>query len=143
MKPTLRPGLSHRFSYEVPENKTVPHLYPEVADFRAMLAGFATGFLVGLLEWSCMQLLAPHLDSGEGSVGVQIDVGHTAATPPGMTVAVDVRCIAVDGPRVTFEVSAHDGLDLIGKGRHQWFVVAWNKFNARLDQKAKSLAATN
>ena len=33
MKPTLRPGLSHRFSYKVPENKTVPHLYPEVADF--------------------------------------------------------------------------------------------------------------
>ena len=55
MTPTLRPGLSHRFSYKVPENKTVPHVYPEVADFRAMPAVFATGYLAGLLEWTCMQ----------------------------------------------------------------------------------------
>ena len=33
MKPTLKPGLTHRFGYRVPDNKTVPHLYPEVTDF--------------------------------------------------------------------------------------------------------------
>ena len=37
MKPTLTAGLTHRFTYRVPENKTVPHLYPEAADFQAML----------------------------------------------------------------------------------------------------------
>jgi fluoroacetyl-CoA thioesterase len=125
------------------EKVTVPHFHPEVADFRAMPAVFATGFRDGLLEWTCMQLLAPHLDPGEWSVGLQIDVGRTAATPPSMTVAEDIGCIAVIGPRVTLEVSAHGGLDLAGKGRHQRFVVAWNKFNARLDQKVNSLAAEN
>ena len=80
MKATLLPGLRHRFTYRVPSNKTVPHLYPEVAEFQSMPAVFATGFMVGLMEWTCMQLMAPHLEPGEGSVGVHIDVSHTAAT---------------------------------------------------------------
>ena len=45
MKPTLKPGLTHRFAYRVPDNKTVPHLYPEVADFQAMPRVFATGYM--------------------------------------------------------------------------------------------------
>jgi fluoroacetyl-CoA thioesterase len=143
MKVTLKPGLIHRFAYRVPQNKTVPHLYPEVADFQAMPNVFATGFMVGLMEWTCMQLLAPHLDPGEGSVGVHIDVSHTAATPPGLTVTVDAECVAVDGLRVTFKVAAHDGLDSIGEGRHERFVVAWEKFNARLARKASQSALAN
>ena len=61
---------------------------------------FATGFMVVLMEWTCMQLMAPHLDPGEGSLGVHVDVSHLAATPPGMTVTVDVECIAVEGQRL-------------------------------------------
>jgi fluoroacetyl-CoA thioesterase len=140
MKATLQRGSSHRFRYRVPKEKTVPHLYPEVADFQTMPAVFATGFMVGLMEWTCMQLLAPHLDAGEGSLGVHIDVSHTAATPPGLTVTVEAECVAVDGPRITFAVKAHDGMDAIGEGRHQRFVVAWDKFNARLDDKRARMA---
>jgi fluoroacetyl-CoA thioesterase len=138
MKATLKPGLTHRFSYQVPRNKTVPHLYPEVAEFQKMPAVFATGFMVGLMEWTCMQLLAPHLDPGEGSLGVHVDVSHTAATPPGLTVMVEAECVAVDGPRVTFKVTAHDGVDAIGEGRHQRFIVNWPTFNARVAQKAEA-----
>jgi fluoroacetyl-CoA thioesterase len=138
MKPTLKAGLTHHFRYQVPPNKTVPHLYPEVADFQAMPAVFATGFMVGLMEWTCMQLLAPHLEPGEGSLGVHIDVSHTAATPPGMTVTVEAECLAVQGPKVTFKVKAHDGVEAIGEGQHQRFVVAWDKFNARVAQKAEA-----
>jgi fluoroacetyl-CoA thioesterase len=140
MKATLRRGLKHRFCYQVPANKTVPHLYPEVADFQAMPAVFATGFMIGLMEWTCMQLLAPHLDAGEGSLGVHVDVNHTAATPPGLTVTVDAECVAVEGPRITFMLKAHDGIDPIGEGRHQRFVVAWDKFNARLAGKVSKVA---
>ena len=140
MKATLQRGSSHRFRYRVPKEKTVPHLYPEVADLQTMPAVFATGFMVGLMEWTCMQLLAPHLDAGEGSLGVHIDVSHTAATPPGLTVTVEAECVAVDGSRITFAVKAHDGMDAIGEGRHQRFVVAWDKFNARLDDKRARMA---
>jgi fluoroacetyl-CoA thioesterase len=140
MKATLKRGLKLRFPYQVPANKTVPYLYPEIADFQAMPAVFATGFMVGLMEWTCMQLLAPHLDAGEGSLGVHIDVSHTAATPPGLTVLVDAECVAVEGPRVSFIVKAQDGIDPIGEGRHQRFIVAWDKFNSRLADKARKAA---
>ncbi|MEX2128779.1 MAG: thioesterase family protein [Xanthobacteraceae bacterium] len=140
MKPSLKPGVTHRFSYAVPENKTVPHLYPEADMFQSMPAVFATGYMVGLMEWTCIQLMAPHLDPGEGSVGVHVDVSHNAATPPGLTVTVDAEVTAVDGRRLTFKVKAHDGVDLIGEGRHERFVVAWDRFNARVAEKAEAVA---
>src|SRR5262245_25506331 len=138
MKPTLKPGLIHRFEYRVPTEKTVPFLYPEAADFAGMPKVFATGFMVGLMEWTCIQLMAPHLDADEGSLGVHIDVSHAAATPPGLTVRVDAECTAVDGRRLTFRVKAHDGIDLIGEGRHERVVVKWDRFNARVADKAKA-----
>ena len=140
MKATLKPGLTHRFSYKVPENKTVPYTYPEAPEIAAMPKVFATGNMIILMEWVCAQLLAPHLDSGEGSLGIHVDVSHLAATPPGMTVTVDVECVAVTGQRVTFKVKAHDEVDLIGEGRHERFVVMWDKFNARLAAKAAKMA---
>jgi fluoroacetyl-CoA thioesterase len=140
MKATLKPGLTHCFAYKVPENKTVPYTYPESAEISAMPKVFATGFMIVLMEWACTQLLAPHLDPGEGSLGVHVDVSHLAATPPGMTVTVDVECVAVAGPRVTFRIKAHDELDLIGEGRHERFIVMWDKFNARLATKVAKVA---
>jgi len=137
MKPTLKPGLKHSFSYVVPENKTVPHTYPESRDIAAMPKVFATGFMIVLMEWTCLQLLAPHLDPGEGSLGTHVDVSHLAATLPGMTVTVQAELIAVDKRKMTFNVSAHDGIDLIGEGRHERAVVAWDKFNAKVAEKAK------
>ena len=140
MKATLAPGLTHRFAYRVPENKTVPFLYPEASDFQAMPKVFATGFMVGLMEWACILLLQPHLDPGEGSLGIHIDVSHAAATPPGLTIAVDATCTAVAGKKVSFAVKAHDGIDLIGEGRHERAVVNWDRFNARVADKAKAAA---
>jgi fluoroacetyl-CoA thioesterase len=136
MKATLKPGLKHRFSYKVPENKTVPYTYPEAPEIASMPKVFATGNMIILMEWVCAQLLAPHLEPGEGSLGVHVDVSHLAATPPGMTVTVDAECVEVAGQRVTFKVKAHDGIDLIGEGRHERFVVMWDKFEARLAAKA-------
>ena len=129
MKPSLKPGLKHRFAYVVPETKTVPQLYPESPQLQAMPDVFATGFMVGLMEWTCVQLREPHLDEGEGSLGVHIDVSHKSATPPGMTVTVDAECIEVRGPRAKFKVVAHDGIDEIGAGTHERFIVSWDRFN--------------
>jgi fluoroacetyl-CoA thioesterase len=136
MKPTLKPGLTHRFTYTVPENKTVPFTYPEAPEIASMPKVFATGFMIVLIEWVCTQLMAPHLDPGEGSVGVHVDVSHLAATLPGQAVTVDIECTAVTGQRVTFHVKAHDGVELIGEGRHERFIVVWDKFNARVAAKA-------
>jgi fluoroacetyl-CoA thioesterase len=140
MKATLKPGLSHRLVYTVPENKTVPYTFPESPVIASMPKVFATGFMIVLMEWACTELLSAHLEPGEGSVGVHVDVSHLAATPPGMVVTVDAECVEITGPRVTFHVKAHDGVDLIGEGRHERFVVAWDKFNAGVAAKAAKLA---
>jgi fluoroacetyl-CoA thioesterase len=140
MRATLKSGLTHRFTYQVPAQKTVPHLYQEAPEFQAMPAVFATGFMVGLMEWTCIQLLAPHLDAGEGSLGTHIDVSHLAATPAGLNVAVDAECTAVRGRRASFRVRAHDGVDMIGEGRHERAIVVWDRFNAKVAEKAAASA---
>jgi fluoroacetyl-CoA thioesterase len=141
MKTTMQPGLTHKFSFKVSDAKTVPQLYPESAIFTGMPRVFATGYMVGLFEWACTELLAKHLDAGEGSLGTHVDFSHEAATPPGLTVTVEARVISVEGPKVSFEVSGHDGIDRIGGGRHERFVVKWDKFNARVADKAKRALA--
>jgi fluoroacetyl-CoA thioesterase len=137
MKPTLVPGLKHSFSYKVPENKTVPYTYPESDIIANMPKVFATGFMIVLMEWACADLMAPHLDAGEGSLGTHVDVSHLAATVPGQTVTVDVEVAEVKGRKLVFKVRAHDGIDPIGEGRHERVVVTWDRFNAKVAEKAK------
>lgn len=136
MKDTLVPGIRHVHSFTVPASKTVPALYPESEEFVAMPEVFATGFLVGLLEWACILALKPHLDwPQEQTVGTHIDVSHSAATPPGLTVTVSVELLAVEGRKLRFAVEAHDGVDLISQGLHERFVIDRAKFVARTAQK--------
>ena len=137
MKDSLRAGLEHRLTFQVPASKTVPALYPESAEFQQMPEVFATGFLVGLLEWACIQLVNPHLNwPAEQTLGTHINISHAAATPPGLQVTVDARLTQVDRRRLSFEVQAHDGVDLISRGTHQRAVIEAARFNASTKAKA-------
>jgi fluoroacetyl-CoA thioesterase len=136
MKDSLKAGVAHRLVYRVPRERTVPFLYPEAPCLRDMPEVFATGYMVGLMEWASIELLKPHLDDGEGSLGTHIDVSHVAATPPGFDVTVDTEVTKVDGRRVWFKIEANDGIDKIGEGRHERAVVVWQKFKARVAEKA-------
>jgi fluoroacetyl-CoA thioesterase len=137
MKSTLHPGATAQHSFRVPATKTVPHLYPEAPEFAQMPTVFATGFMVGLMEWTCMKVIEAHLDEGEGSLGVHINVSHLAATVPGQTVTVDAECTKVEGRRITFHVVAHDGIDKISEGEHERVVVNWDKYVSKVNEKAK------
>ncbi len=89
MKDTLKPGTTFEFEYQVPENKTVPHLYPEFDEGKIMPNVFATGYLVGLFEFACIKFVNSHIDwPDEQTVGIGININHTAATPPGFIVTV-------------------------------------------------------
>lgn len=137
MKASLQPGIGHRFRYRVPEDKLVPGLYPEAAAFQAMPRVFATGFMVGLCEWACIEALMPHLDwPREQSVGVHVDLSHTAATPPGFEVTVECRLEQVEGRRLRFRIRAHDGIDTITEGFHERMVIDADRFNHRVAEKA-------
>lgn len=136
MKDTLKPGIKYEHRFVVPSSKTVPALYPESAEFVAMPEVFATGFLVGFLEWACIRAINPHLDwPQEQTLGTHINVSHEAATPPGLEVTATVELIAVEGKRLTFKVEAHDGVDLISRGTHERYVINKEKFDARVGEK--------
>jgi fluoroacetyl-CoA thioesterase len=137
LKETLKPGIRYQHKFVLPPTKTVPALYPEAPEFVVMPEVFATGFLVGFLEWACIKAVIPHLDwPEEQSLGTHIDVSHEAATPPGLEVTASVELIAVEGRKLTFTVSAHDGVDLISQGRHERFVINRKKFEAKVAAKA-------
>jgi fluoroacetyl-CoA thioesterase len=138
MKDTLKPGLEHEFVFTVPESKTVPHLYPEASEFQVMPRVLATGFLVGLIEWTCIQSVNPHIDwPEEQTVGTKMTIAHTAATPPGFQVSVKVRLVNVEGRLLTYEFEAADGVDVVCKGTHERFVINAAKFNGKLEEKKK------
>ena len=137
MKPTLQPGIRHTFRYTVPESKTVPYIYREAGDFQDMPNVFATGYMVALCEWACVDLLKPHQDwPQEQSLGTHVDLSHTAATPAGMTVTVEAVLEKIEGRKLTFAVSAHDGIDAITSGRHERFIVDAAKFNQKVAAKS-------
>ena len=137
MRASLAPGLRSRFTFTVPANKTVPHLYPESALFQEMPEVLATGYLVGLLEWACIEAIRPHLDwPREQSLGTHVNFSHIAATPPGHTITVDVRLDKVEGRKLSFTLSAHDGADLISQGTHERHVIDAARFNAKVAAKA-------
>ncbi|HIJ96995.1 MAG TPA: thioesterase family protein [Desulfuromonadales bacterium] len=135
MKETLTPGLELTFSFLVSQEKTVPFVYPESDIFREMPNVFATAFMVGFMEWACMEALRPYLDEGEITLGTLINVTHQAATPPGMRVSATVKCLQVDGKRTVWEIEARDEVELIGKGTHERFTVNKGKFSARVAAK--------
>ena len=136
MRPTLRAGMEGVFRYRVPESKTVPRIYPEAPDFQAMPAVFATGFMVALVEWACVELVKPHLDwPREMTLGTHVDLSHTAATPVGFTVEVRSRLQQVEGRRLVFAVSAHDGVDAITSGTHERTVIDTERFLRKLAAK--------
>jgi fluoroacetyl-CoA thioesterase len=139
MKPTLKVGDTFTHAFTVTDAQTVPNLYPDSAEFRAMPKVFATGFMVGFAEWACIEALKPHLDEGEGSLGIAISISHLAPTPPGMKVTATVTCTAVEGRSAQWDVRIQDERDLIGEGTHKRGIVKWDRFLPKIAEKAQTI----
>lgn len=143
MSTLLQPGLTYSHTFVVSESKLVPALYPEAPELQIMPNVFATGFLVGLLEWTCIKAINPHIDwPSQQSVGTSIDIKHLAATPAGFEITSSIELREVDGRRLVFSVEAHDGVDLICQGTHERFIIDREKFDARLKAKQSDRPAT-
>lgn len=141
MKDSLQPGLRYEFKFKISENKTVPFLYPESEEFQAMPRVLATGFMVGLFEWACIKAINPFLDwPREQTVGTAVNLSHTAATPPGLIVTVDVQLLKIEGRKLSFFIAGHDGVDRISEGTHERFVIDAAKFKSKMDAKVSYLS---
>ena len=85
MKDSLKPGIEYTHRGLVSATKTVAALYPESEEFVAMPNVFATGFLVGFIEWACIRAINPHLNwpeeqTGRGSYRRESRCGNTSGT---------------------------------------------------------------
>ena len=128
-------GLKHKANLLIDESLTVPRVSDRFKSFGDMPPVFATAFLVGFIEATCIEALAPWLDEGQGTVGTHVDVSHIAATPAGMIVTAEVELIGVEGRALHFRVSARDERDLIGEGEHKRAIIDRDRFMARVNAR--------
>jgi predicted thioesterase len=91
---------------------------------------FATARMIGLMEIAAARVLQPLLGPGELSVGVTVDVSHTAPTPLGAKVVATARYAGREGKLFIFEVSVADPAGEVGKGRHKRAIVSNERLQA-------------
>jgi predicted thioesterase len=96
---------------------------------------FATSRMVALMEVASSRLLQPFLGPGELSVGVTVDVSHTAATPRGIKVTATARFLGREGKLFVFEVAAHDRGGEIGTGTHKRAIVSTERLLAGAERR--------
>jgi predicted thioesterase len=100
---------------------------------------FATARMVALMELAAARALAGLLEDGELSVGVLVDVVHTAATPPGARVTALARYTGRDGKYYCFDVEARDDGGEIGRGRHKRAIIQTRRL---IESAAKRLGGS-
>lgn len=122
-------GLKGRSETVVTEHNTAD------AVGSGLVPVFATPYMIALMENAASNSLLPYLAADEGTVGTHLDVAHTSATPIGMKVWADAVVTAVDGKKITFEVSAFDEAGEIGRGTHERFIIRPEKFLAKAQGK--------
>ncbi len=140
MMNTLTPGLTHSGTLLVEPRHTVPGVAPDWPGFVDMPPVLATAMLVGFMEHTCLQALRPYLLPGQHSVGVHVDMDHTAATPVGMTVTAEVAVIAVEGRTITLRVACRDEAGPIGQGTHRRAVIDLDRFMAKANGRTGQIA---
>jgi len=89
---------------------------------------YATPAMIGLMERAALSAVALHLPKGYTTVGTAVNIKHIAGTPVGMKVKALAELIAVEGRKLTFKVEAFDGVEKIGEGYHERYIVSSQNF---------------
>ncbi len=99
---------------------------------------FATPMMAALMEKAACCAIECFLEEGETTVGTQLCIDHSAATPEGMKVTAEAEVTAFSGREICFSVRAYDEAGEIGSGTHKRFVVFAEKFQNKTNQKGKA-----
>ena len=89
---------------------------------------YATPCMVALMEGAACEAIAQALSDTQTTVGIALNIAHTAATPVGLEVRAEAEVTAVEGKIITFAVRAYDEAGEIGSGTHQRAIVNSQKF---------------
>jgi fluoroacetyl-CoA thioesterase len=123
MKDTVKPGDFAERTVTITPEMGITHLGPDAPPV------LSTPSMIGLMEQTCVQMLTPHMDPGEQTVGFRIDLKHLAPTRIGAAVRVRVTLNEIKGRRLLFAVQAfnEDGT-LVGDGAHERAVIDIARF---------------
>jgi fluoroacetyl-CoA thioesterase len=124
-------GLSHSAETTVVESITASAVGSGGVDV------LSTPSLILLFEQAARDAVQHALPEGFTTVGIKVDIEHISATPLGEHVRAEATVIAVEGRRITFEVSAVDEHGTIGFGNHVRSVINLNRFMKKLSDRNK------
>ena len=97
---------------------------------------FATARMVALMEIAASRILVPLCGPGELSVGVTVDINHTAPTPLGAEVTATARYAGREGKLFLFEVSCADKGGEVGRGWHKRAIVSSERLQSGAARRA-------
>jgi predicted thioesterase len=129
MSNSLTVGMTHEKTIKTGPEHSARNFFPDLPDV------FGTPYLVGLFEGASAELMAPHLAAGEQSVGIGMNIKHTAPTPLGMEIRAKTEVTQVEGRKLTFKIEAFDEKEKIGEAVHERFIINVEKFNQRVEAK--------
>lgn len=113
------------------------HTAPFVGSGR--IAVLATPVMINVIEAAALNAIEHLLPEGHQSLGIHLDVGHTAATPVGLQVTATAEVTAVEGRTIRFRVEARDPFETIGGGTHERVVVSVKRFDERVQRKVRAV----
>ena len=111
------------------------HTAPRIGSGRIRV--LATPVMINLIEAAALAAVENSLPEEHQSLGTRLDVSHIAATPVGMRVKATAEVVRVEGRTIYLKVRAEDERELIGEGTHERVVVNLERFDRRVQEKAK------
>ncbi|HUC50410.1 MAG TPA: thioesterase family protein [Xanthobacteraceae bacterium] len=127
----VKPGLSGTTEIIVAHEHTAPFVG------SGRIEVLATPVMINLFEAAALAAVEHLLPPGHQSLGIHLDVSHTAATPIGLRVVATAEVVRIEGRTITFKVAASDDFEEIGGGTHQRVVVSVARFDERVQRKAR------
>ncbi len=112
------------------------HTAPRIGSGRIRV--LATPVMIQLIESAALAAVEQSLPEEHQSLGTHLDITHVAATPVGMRVRATAEVIRVEGRTIYLRVKAEDEQELIGEGTHERVVVNLERFDKRVQGKARA-----
>lgn len=115
--------------------------YEQTAEFMSsgLLPVFATPCMIQLMEATSRISVEPFLSEGQSTVGTRVEIDHLVSTFVGCRVTCESELVFVDRRRLVFEVKVYDDKELLGKGKHERFIIDNQRFIQKLEEKKRAM----